>query len=149
MKPTLQLARELVHGLWEEAAQLLATGWEAYEPFPDLPMEVDRKLYETLEDLGKLRVYTARRRGELQGYAVFIIGASPRRRYLVQAQQDVIHAADPSVTPALIRYSERALRDDNVQLIYHSTPIKGSRFGKLLEILGYGQIGQVYAKLLR
>lgn len=146
-----RFARERVHDLWDEAAVLLAQGFAEFDPHPEIPLDVNRRVYEELEDAGLLRVYTARANGELVGYAVFTLVFSIRRMTLLQAQQDLIHvdrAYRGRTTAALLRYAEKALRADNVKLLYHSTPIKGSGLSRLLEILGYQQIAQVYEKVL-
>lgn len=146
-----QLQRERVHGLWDESAELLQAGFVEHDPDPDLPLDVDRKLYEALEEAGTLRVYTARLEGRLVGYAVFTVAPSMRRRYLKTANQDLVHVEPPvrgRVTAALLRHAEKALAADGVELVYHSTPENGSRFGRLLEILGYRPVGRTYAKRL-
>lgn len=146
-----QLQRERVHDLWDESAELLQAGFQEHDPDPGMPLEVDRALYEVLEDAGTLRVYTARQDGRLVGYAVFTVAPSMRRRYLKVATQDLVHvetAIRGRLTAALLRHAERALKTDGVQMIYHSAPVNGFRFGRLLEILGYRQIATVHAKLL-
>ena len=146
----LNIQRERVHGLWEESAAILAEGAAQFDPFPDLPLEIDRAAYESLEAVGRLRVYTARIDGVLAGYAVFVVGTAPRRRNLLEAHQNVVHAAEATkarVTPALVRHAEKALGAEGVKMVYHSSPM-GCRFARLLEILGYKPIAQVHAKRL-
>lgn len=147
----IALQRERVHDLWEESRPLLESGFAEFDPHPEIPLEVNELIYERMEDAGLLRVYTARAEGKLVGYAVFMLAPSARRSSLSQAQQDVIHVEPQHrrrVTAALVRHSENALRAENVKLLYHSAPIKGSRFGRLLEILGYQPVAQMYEKVL-
>lgn len=137
----MKLQREPIDGLWEEAAQMLADGFARFDPFPDVPLDPDRGLYQNMEILGFVRVYTARDTcGTLLAYACFLVGPSLRRQGERQAQQDVVHSSNPAVTAWLLRYAERALRDEGVSLIYHSAPT-GSRFDQLLAILGYTEVG--------
>ena len=143
----MKLQRERVHGLWEESAQILAAGFSQFDPFPDMPLDIDRALYESMEDTGCLRVYTARIEERLVGYAVFVVSSDPRRRYWLEAQQNVVHASEVRVTPALVRHAEKALSAEGVKVVYHSSPM-GCRFARLLEILGYKPIAQVHAKRL-
>lgn len=147
---TVQIQRERVHGLWEESAALMAEGAAQFDPYPDLPFDIDRALYEAIEDAGRLRVYTARIEGRLVGYAAFVVGAAPRRKYLLEAQQNVVHADKATaarVTANLVRFAEHALGAEGVKVVYHSSPM-GCRFARLLEILGYSPIAQVHAKRL-
>ena len=146
----MKIQRERVHGLWQESAELMAAGAAQFDPYPDLPFDIDQKLYEAIEDAGRLRVYTARIDGRLVGYAAFVVGYAPRRRYLLEAQQNVVHAAEDvkaRVTPALVRHAEKALGAEGVKMVYHSSPM-GCRFARLLEILGYQPIAQVHVKRL-
>lgn len=146
----MKIQRERVHDLWEESAELMAAGAARFDPYPDLPFDIDRPLYEALEAGGRLRVYTARMDGKLVGYAAFVIGYAPRRRYLLEAHQNVVHAAESvqaSVTPALVRHAEQALGAEGVKMVYHSSPM-GCRFARLLEIMGYRPIAQVHVKRL-
>lgn len=148
----IQIQREVLTAeLIEEGMPMLEAGFLEYDPHPHIPLEIAGDVYLALEGAGKLRVYTARIEGRLVGYAVFIVACSPRRKAVLQAQQDLVHAAKdtaPRVTPRLLRFAEKALRDDGVRLLYHSIPINGCGLGRLLEILGYQPIAQVYAKLL-
>lgn len=148
---TMRLQPEPVHELWQEAEPLLKAAFEAYEPMPELPLEIDRECYERIEQIGLLRVYTARAAsGALLGYAVFILGPSVRRRGLWQAQQDVLHTAPGAgarVSVALIGYAEERLREDGVKLVYHSAP-RGHALGRLLERLGYRPTWEAYVKQL-
>ncbi|MGH6629570.1 MAG: hypothetical protein ACREB3_07545 [Burkholderiales bacterium] len=143
MKVVLQ--RERVHGLWEESAALLAQGFAAFDPYPDLPLDVLREAYEELEEHGLLRVYTGRYNGVLSGYCVFILGRSLRRRYLTHAIQDVVQTTNRALTVRLIRFAELELATEGIDLVYHSAP-QGGLLGPLLVRLGYEPTGEVYAK---
>lgn len=148
---SLELQREPVDASkWPESLPMLFDGFEEFDPHPELGLDLDLEFYETLERLGRLRAYTARLDARLIGYAIFVVARSPRRRYLTQAQQDTIHVLKehrPRVTPALVLFAERALRAEGVKLVYHSCPV-GSRFGTMLERLGYPAVAQVHAKRL-
>jgi len=146
----VKIQRERVHGLWDESTDLMAAGAAQFDPWPDLPFDINRRLYETIEEAGCLRVYTARIDGKLVGYAAFVVGTAPRRQYLLEAQQNVVHAEEAvkaRVTPALVRHAEKALGAEGVKMVYHSSPM-GCRFARLLEILGYKPIAQIHAKRL-
>lgn len=149
---SLQIQREATSdALWAEAMPIIEAGFREFDPHIELGLDLNRQTYDALEAAGALRVYTARRSGELLGYVALIVGASPHRRAVKQATQDAIHVKPEhrgQVTAALIRHAEREMRDEGVKLLYHSCPM-GSRLGRLLEILGYQPIGQTHAKLLK
>lgn len=139
--------------LWQEAQPLIERGFRDLDPFQEVPLDVNVKAYEQLQKLGVLRIYTARVHpsGRLIGYAVFMVAPSIRRRYLIQANQDVLHvdaSYQRQAAVALLKYSEICLQTEGVGLIYQSCPI-GSRFGALLEKFGYQPALQTYAKLMR
>lgn len=141
----MMLQREpMTTALFDEARLLIETHFARFDPFPELPLDVDVAGYEALEDAGCLRIYTART-DHLRGYAVFMLSRSLRRRYLWQAQQDMLHAESPMVTRALLKYAEEALREDGVRLIYQSGPMG---FGRLLELFGYREFSRLHAKTL-
>lgn len=147
----LALQRERVHDLWEEAKPILEAGIRAHDPMPEVALEIDRELYQQLEAYGALRVYTARRAGQLQGYAIFVLAPSPRRRGVLQASQDALHAGrsghEPRTVLALLHYAEEALREEGVKLVYHSAPARHA-FGRLLQRLGYRLAWESYYKEL-
>lgn len=146
----LEFALESVAKLWDEMEPLIQHGFQAFDPYPEIPLEVNRGAYEQVEALGVFRLYTARRAGTLVGYVSFIIGPSLRRRQIC-ANQDVLHTTTDGaawIAKGLIEYSEAELRAEGVQVVYHSLPM-GSRFARLLEVEGYPPIMQVNAKILK
>jgi len=146
----LVFARESVALLWSEMEALIERGFQAFDPFPEIPLEVNRQAYEQLDTLGVFRLYTARDAGTLVGYASFILAPSLRRRQ-IGAQQDVLHTIEQGavwISRGLIRHCEKELGAEGVNVVYHSSPM-GSRFARLLEVEGYPPIVQVNAKVLK
>lgn len=146
------LQRELMsEALFAEAEPLVQASFKRFDPFPDLPLDIDLEGYIAAEQSDVLRVYTARENGILLGYAVFIVAPSLRRRYLIQANQEMVHAVPErqrQVTPRLLKYAEKALRDEGIGLVYHSGPA-GSKFSHLLELFGYPIVATMHAKKMR
>lgn len=147
----MNLQREpMTEGLFAEAEPLVRHSFDRFDPFPDLPLDIDVRGYVAMEAVGALRIYTARENGVLLGYAVFIVAKSLRRKYLVQAQQDMVHAVlerQRQVTPRLLKYAEKALREEGIGLLFHTSPI-GSKFGQLLTVFDYPTVAALHAKRL-
>lgn len=122
----IQFAREsLTDDLWAEAMPLLEAHWREVAHFQDIPLNVDRAVYDASDAAGAVRVFTARetstvidrvpfrsiadsangkppehsrtlrRPGDLVGYALFFVRPHPHYAGSLQAAQDVIYL-DPS-----------------------------------------------------
>lgn len=132
-------ARERVHHLWPELLPLLEANWTEVA-YHDYPLHVNQDAYEALENADALRVYTMRVRGELVGYAVYILGPSIRHEFK-HAQQDVIYLAPAhrGVAQKLFAWANARLRDEGVKMVQWGTP---------LERVGSKLVGRTYMKEL-
>lgn len=119
-------------------------------PFPDIEPGFNESLYIALEAAGGLRVFTARDNGALVGYAVFFLQLHPHHTSALYAMEDMLYVlpARRGFTGArLIRFVERELAADGVQVITQAVPVTND-WSKLLERMGYTPIEQIYAKRL-
>lgn len=147
------LASEKLATYFEEALPLLQRHWREITHYLDIPLNIDLPGYLRMEAADLLRIYTARDRSKLVGYAVFIVGqnshyhSSPR-----QAKQDVIYIAPEyrgrSVGVRLIRFCDEMLRAEGVQVVYQHAKLAHPELGRLLEHMGYEAVETTYARRL-
>lgn len=132
--------------------RLLELHYREIAQHPDIALDVDADAYRAMEANGALRVYTARVGGELVGYAVFLVGRNPHYCQSLQARCDVFYVAPDRrgyrLGVELVRYSERMLAAEGVQVVYHHTKIAHPLLARLLEHLGYDAVEVNYARRL-
>lgn len=135
--------------------ELLAKHWQEVAFYKDIPLDPDWELYQATEQIGRLRIFTARIRGELVGYAAFILNRNPHYKSSWQAAQDVIFVApehrNGKLGAHLILFAERHLRAETppVQVTYqHSKASADLDIGPLLKRLGYEFVDTIWAKRL-
>lgn len=117
----------------------------------DIPLCIDMARYQKLEDLGALKIYTARDEDskEIIGYAVFIISTNLHYISSVQAIQDVvyIHPSRRGFGTGFIARCDEELRDLGVQIVYHHVKTK-HEWGRALLKLGYHHVENIYSRRL-
>ena len=145
--------RERAQDLWAEIEPLLVEHYNEIATFKDIPLAPDKAQYNAADDAGKLRLYTARKAGELVGYAAFLVTQNPHYTTSKQALQDVIFVSAEHrrgrLGLQLLLYAEQELTADNVDVVYHHVKIKHPALGKLLEHLGYEATETMYSKRLK
>lgn len=135
--------------LIEEVGPLLEQHWREIAHDLTIPLSPAWGRYHALQDAGALRIYTARREGELIGYACFIINHNLHYSTSLQALQDVIFVRKDlrrgTLGTRLIKFSEEQLKADGVQVVFHHIKAKHN-WGALIERLGYTLVDHLYAK---
>lgn len=154
----LQFQREPFINFACEAMPLLEKHKTEIAHWQDIALEVDIDRYREAEASGALRIYTVRlNRGAadpytLIGYAVFFIGFNMHYKSSLQAKQDVLYV-DPEqrqgrVGIELVKFAERELRREGVQVVYHHVKCAHPALGVILAREGYEHIEHIYAKRL-
>ena len=144
--------QEFLFELREEARPLLVKHWEEVALNKEkIKLDPDWEAYEKLEDVGCLKIFTCRDKGRLIGY--FAVLASPHLHYKSNtfANNDVIYV-DPDyrkgwVGIKLIKFAEKCLREDGVDILHINTKIKRD-FSRVLERMGYAVVEKIYGKAL-
>lgn len=124
--------------------------YEEISAFKDIPLDPDIASYAKIEEVGALRVFTAREDGgELIGYAVFFIKPNIHYRTSLQALQDIlyIHPQKRGFGMRFIAWCDEQLKNESIQVVYHHVKAKHN-FGPMLERLGYGLVDLIYARRL-
>jgi GNAT superfamily N-acetyltransferase len=147
-----QYAVEKLDDVRGDIEPLLELHWREIAHWDDIPLAPDWDLYQRMEDMGALRIYTVRTgTSRLIGYAVFFVRDNPHYSTSFQAVQDILFLSPAhrgaAVGAGLVQYAEADLRTLGVQVIYHHIKHKLD-FGPLLDRLGYDRVEHVMAKRL-
>lgn len=147
---TLTYQRERSHTLWADILPLLAEHKEEIAHYPDIPLAPDMARYNAVEENGCLRCYTARRYGQLVGYAIYFVDWNLHYSSSLQANQDVLFVTKPHrhgrVGLGLIQYSERQLSMEGCQVVYQHIKVKTPETIALMEKLGYEPMDLILTK---
>ena len=116
-----------------------------------IKLNPDWDAYADLEDAGVLRIFTARKDGVMIGYFVCFVKAHIHYKDNLFAYNDVLFLdADHRrgfVGPKLMKFAEKCLRDDGVDVLVVNTK-RHKPFDVLLRWLGYSHIENLYSKVL-
>jgi GNAT superfamily N-acetyltransferase len=135
-----------------ECQSLIELHWEDIAINKDtIKLNPDWEAYHTLEDLGKLKIFTARSCGELVGYFVVVSNRSIHYKDHICATNDVIYLHKDHrkgfAGIRLIKFAEKCLREDGVSVLTINTKVH-QPFDKVLDRLGFNLIERVYSKYL-
>lgn len=136
--------------LCDELIPLLVDHYQEIAHYPDIALDPDFEMYVKMEEIGFLRVYTARdSKGALFGYALYFVRYNLHYKASLQAHQDIIyiHPKHRGTGAKLIVWADNDLRREGVQAVYHHVKA-AHNFGPLLERMGYALIDLIYAKRL-
>lgn len=112
--PVVTYQEERFTDLREEGAALFAQHWLEASADRSVPLDVDWQQYENMESIGAMLTVTARRGGELIGYAVYVVWPHLhyRGRLIADADSFFLDPADRRgfVGVLLFREAETMLR---------------------------------------
>lgn len=147
--------REAFADFWPEAEPLVREHYHEVAHYQDIPLEVDVESYIETDEVGLLRVFTARELdgGALVGYVIYLVGPNLHYKNSKQAKQDALfvhpRARTTNVGSKLVKFSELSLAHDGVQVVYQHTKVTPELdLRPFYEHLGYELIDHVYGKRL-
>lgn len=137
--------------LCDELKPLLEKHYTEIAHYLDIPLDPAFEQYIAMENVGALRVFTARLEGKLIGYSIFFVRPNLHYRSSLQAAQDILFI-DPdhrkgSFGGRLIAFCDEELKREGVQVVYHHVK-KAHNFGPLLERMGYQLVDLIYGRRL-
>lgn len=142
---------ESVEAVLEEIKPLLVKHWEEVSFYKDIALDPDYESYLKMDELGVLRVYTARDEDNvLMGYAVFFVRANPHYRQSLQAVQDIIFI-DPEKRGfgvKFILWTEQQLKAEGVQVVFQHIKTNTPKTIDLFRRLDYENIDIILGKRL-
>lgn len=142
--------REFVFDLWDEMMPLLREHYQEVAHFKDIPLDPDVDRYNLTERSGNLRIFTARSKGELIGYAVFMVLPALHYKTSLQAYEDVIFLSpehrNGHTGLKLLRFAHERLATEGVEVIYHHVKKAHPKLGAILQAMGFEHVDQIYGK---
>ena len=134
---------------YSDAAQMLFNHNAEINLFDD-KLEINFKSYMDAEERGSLKIFTARAREELVGYAAFSIYRHPHHARIIHANQDVLYVKPEyrGIGGTLIDYADLQLKHSDVKVVHHSVPKVSKDFGIILKRKGYRELETIYARRL-
>lgn len=133
-----------------EIIPLLEKHWEEVARHKELrPIDPDYDRYAKLNELGLLKVFTARKNGKLIGYLSIFIAPNLHYQSWVFAVSDVYYI-DKASRRAGVRFfleAEQWLRDQGVRVVIYQDKIAHSH-ENFFTRMGYTKTEQVYEKVL-
>lgn len=136
----------------DECIPLIERHWEEIAINKDrIKLNPDWEVYEKLEELGVLTIFTARHFGKLVGYFVVIVQSNIHYKDHVFASNDIIYL-HPDYRKGmtgvkLIKFAEKCLKKDGVSVMVMNTKVH-SPFDIILERLGFTPIERLYSKYI-
>ena len=127
--------------------------WEAHYKeitlYKDIPLSPDLKVYENAENMGMLRIFTARHEGVLVGYEVFFIHTHPHYSSAVEAVQDSLFLSEDlrrgSNGYRFIKWVDEQLKQTEAKVIFRCVSNMND-YGPLLLRMGYVAHDTVYSR---
>lgn len=143
---------EKVRDVRKEVQPLLEMHWEQIALNKDkIKLNPDWEQAEKLCDEGRLKIFTARKDGNLVGYFAVIVGTSLHYKDHKFANCDVIYVHPEHRTGMtgykLIKVAEDYLKKSGVSLININTKVH-TPFDKLMVKMGYNLIERLYSKYI-
>ena len=117
----------------------------------NIKLNPDWSAYHSLEEQGKLKIFTARNGDRLVGYFVVIVGNNIHYKDHLFATNDIIYMHKDYrkgfAGIRLIKFAERHLKEDGVSVLTINTKIH-QPFDAVLERLKFNMVERVYSKYL-
>lgn len=136
----------------DEAISLIENHFaEAYPSRETFSLDMDWDMYAKLEDMGLVKIFTARDNDKLVGYLWVILSPNLHSKGTTVASDDGLFVSKEyrgkQVAQDLIRFTEQCLREDGLKVFYisgtHENPIE-----PLMNRMGYSPIETKYQKVL-
>lgn len=136
----------------EDIKPLIENHWEEIALNKEkIKLNPDWEIYEALNDIDRLRIFTVRDDGRLVGYNILIINKHLHYKDHVFAVNDLIFIDEAyrgrTVAYRLIKYVEKMLKESGVSVMVMNMKVK-SPFDKLLEGCGFTYVERIYSKYI-
>ena len=115
----------------------------------DLKYNVNFMFYQTIWDMGIIKIYTGRQGGQLACYAVYLIDAHPHLGNAKVAKQDTIYCRKSSrgIGLKFMKWCDEQLKNEGIKFIFNAATVKKD-FGNILMRMGYKKIETIYMREL-
>ena len=134
----------------DEVTPLAALEWEE-SGHPTETLVIDWDAYFALEEVGRLKFFTARKEGLLIGYFVVLITSPLTTKGSLIGVYDAVYVhkdyRKSTVARRMFKFVEGCMKEDGVYRVLASSSSKNP-IGKFLDRLGYSEIETKYEKVL-
>jgi len=149
----LKVQLELFSDMGEEMKPLFENHWEEVALYTDvIDLCPDYDKYKQLEEMGMVKIVTARKEEELVGYVVLFV--QPHLHYLqdIWCSMDIIYLAPylrkTGIGAELVKASEEVAKGCGASVLQFSTKVK-QPFDTLMKWTGFDLVERVYSKCLK
>lgn len=144
--------QEFLATVEKDIRPLLERHWKDIAVNKDkIKLNPDWDAYHSLEQDGKLKIFTAREQGELVGYFVVIVHRNLHYKDHLFASNDVIFLHPDHrkgrTGIKLVQFSEKCLKEDGVSVLAINTKVH-KPFDKLMQFLGFSLVERIYSKYI-
>ena len=137
--------------LVEEFIPMIAEHYAEVSGTPDIPVDPDWAMYDKLDAMDRLAIFTARAEEVLIGYSIFYLGPHPHHRDTKQAMQDILYIhpryREGALGSRLISFCNEELWKLGVVCVYSGVTEKRD-FSPVLLRLGFKKTETMYMKRL-
>jgi GNAT superfamily N-acetyltransferase len=149
---TIKYQQEFLATVKDEIVPLLNSHWEEIALNKDkIKLNPDWEAYDNLEQVDKLKIFTARDDNKLVGYFVVIVGVNIHYKDHLFASNDIIYLSPEHrkgfTGIRLIKFAEKCLKQDGISVLTINTKVH-QPFDKLMDFLKFRKIERVYSKYL-
>jgi hypothetical protein len=135
-----------------EIEPLLIEHWNEIALNKDIiKLNPDWREYARLDELNALRIYTARKDGELMGYFVIMVSRSLHYKDHLFANNDIVFLTKPArkglTGLKLVKFAMESLKAEGVTKLHINTKTH-QPFDPIMERLGFEEIETVFSKVL-
>lgn len=135
-----------------EIEPLLMEHWNEIALNKDIiKLNPDWREYARLDELNALRIYTARKDGELMGYFVIMVSRSLHYKDHLFANNDIVFLTKPArkglTGLKLVKFAIESLKAEGVTKLHINTKTH-QPFDPIMERLGFEEIETVFSKVL-
>lgn len=147
----IRFARESMAAVLDEIKPLLFEHWTEVAHYGDIPLDPAWDAYAKAEELGTLRIFTARANFALIGYCIYVVSPGLHYKSTLYANQDILFLGAQhrrgGTGHRLVKFTEGELRAEGVQVMLQHVKAKRD-FRPMLERDGYELIDYVMGKRL-
>ena len=135
-----------------EIEPLLMEHWNEIALNKDIiKLNPDWREYARLDELNALRIYTARKDGELMGYFVIMVSRSLHYKDHLFANNDIVFLTKPArkglTGLKLVKFAMESLKAEGVTKLHINTKTH-QPFDPIMDRLGFEEIETVFSKVL-
>lgn len=148
----MKFAIENLAKVRREIEPLLMEHWNEIALNKDIiKLNPDWREYARLDELNALRIYTARKDGELMGYFVIMVSRSLHYKDHLFANNDIVFLTKPArkglTGLKLVKFAMESLKAEGITKLHINTKTH-QPFDPIMERLGFEEIETVFSKVL-